>query len=171
MSVLFLCGQKCCGKTYYLNKLKNLVSAQFFDLDDEILEFYNSQSALQYGSVREIYKKIGEKVFRELEHSAFMNFVPKLCNNSIIALGGGSVNLLDTCNKVGTTVYLYQNPKVLFQRMEQLGLPPFISDYSSFLELFSKRNICYMKKCSIVIDLFQTEEQQVCQILLETFSS
>ncbi len=160
MASVFLCGQKDCGKTYFLNKLIKSSKVNAYDLDELILKTTGEQS------VRVLYEKIGEKEFRKTEEQTFDNLISFLNGkDAVIALGGGATLLLGKANRYGQTVYLYQLPEILYERMEKEGLPSFVKDRESFMELFNKRNSEYMQNCTKIIDLFQTEEEEVCQTL------
>lgn len=164
MALIFLCGQKDCGKTYFLNLLKTKYSVTAFDLDEIMTEKSKSDS------VRHLYTELGEEKFRAFESETFNALIKKLSGtNAAIALGGGAVNELDLANKSGKTVYLYENKNVLFDRMQKEGLPSFVKDEKSFGTLFEQRDNVYRKKCSKIIDLSKTGENEVCQILLEMY--
>lgn len=164
MATVFLCGQKDCGKTYFLRQLKEKGKVNVFDLDREILK------ETGYSDIRSFYAFSGEEGFREKEEKVFDKLIASLNGkNAVIALGGGATELLSKANRTGITVYLYQLPDVLYERMEKEGLPSFIKDRESFTLLFNERNEKYMQNCTKKIDLFQTEEEQVCQTLLELY--
>ncbi len=165
MPVVFLCGQKDCGKTFFLNLLCKKEKIKGYDLDEEILKSTGKTD------IRELYAILGETEFRKTEEKTFDNLMASLNGeNAVIALGGGAVKLVEKANLYGKTVYLYQLPDILFSRMEQEGLPSFIRDKNSFIELFNFRNKIYTQSCTRIIDLFQTEEEVVCQTLSEMYS-
>ena len=164
MALIILCGQKDCGKSYFLNKLKSEHNVNVFDLDSKMLENSNEQT------IRQLYAKLGEKKFREYEQKIFEILMQKLDgSNAVVALGGGALGVLDSAAKHGKTVYLFQKEDVLFERMRKEGLPAFVKDRQSFCTLFENRDKIYSQKCSKIIDLSKTGEDEVCQTLLEMY--
>lgn len=166
MALVFLCGQKSCGKTYFLNYLKEHFFCACYDLDQEILENIGCTS------LREYYLNCGESEFRRTELQVFEDLIKKIGKeNAFVALGGGAVALMRRCKSLGKTVYLYHDKEILFNRMKKEGLPPFIKNKQSFEELFKERDKIYRENATCVVDLNSKKEIDVCQTLLEMYLS
>lgn len=163
MSVVFLCGNKACGKTYFLNVLVSKYGVKGYDSDCEILK------TTQYKTIRDLYNSIGEQRFRHLEAEILDKTVADCGKNTVVALGGGALHLIEKCNRIGKTVYLYQKADILFSRMEKAGLPSFIKSEEDFADLYKIRDEFYSKHCSCTIDLSENNEEKVCQTLLEMY--
>src|SRR5689334_18525522 len=85
---LLLFGFKASGKTHFGQLLAHKMHRPFIDTDDLLLELYKKETG-QSKKAKQIYEKLGEKGFRELEKRTL--YLLKEVQNSIIALGGGAV--------------------------------------------------------------------------------
>ncbi len=165
MSILFLCGQKAAGKSYCLQQLKTFHNKETYDLDEEILSSATSEH--QHETIRSLYNEIGEEAFRRKEKETLERILSSCGEDAIIALGGGALHLIDECNKVGRTIYLFQDKDVIFKRMEDAGLPPFIKNYDEFILLYNKRDAFYRKHCSFFSDIRELCAHAVCKKILD----
>ena len=86
-----LTGFMGCGKTTYGRAAAERAGTAFFDLDDAVLEAYNSAYPEQRcSSLSEIFRDMGESFFRNLETSTLQELLSG-SDGVIIALGGGAV--------------------------------------------------------------------------------
>jgi shikimate kinase len=165
---LILFGLKYSGKTHFGKLLSRRLSYDFLETDRLIeKQFYkrNHQKLM----CREIYKELGEELFRTLEREVIHHL--KYKKNSIIAVGGGAA--LDARNmlhlsKIGTLVYLKTPKEILQARMLSLhDTPAYLSQHKiehSFDEMFTLRESIYSQIPSIHLD---TENKQEEEILVE----
>lgn len=131
MNNLLLIGFKAAGKSYWGARLAKRLNLPFIDLDEVILK----QTAK---TPREIYRKEGNRVFRQREHEALCSI--QMEQNSIIALGGGTP--LEEENKpllrqMGNLVYLKVSKKVLCERCQHANSA--LIEHRTFEELYEER--------------------------------
>lgn len=170
--VVFFCGLKDCGKTYYAQKLSQETLIPWFDSDAEILRLNDS-----YSSCRELYKQVGETIFREKERQAIESIVHRLeekKENAIVSLGGGVCNAnnsLEYVKEHGIIVYLKELEHVLYNRMEKEGLPPYLktNPIEAFHELYVKRDKVYSCFANYVVELYNWSENEVLNKLKDIF--
>ena len=70
-------------------------------------------------SISEIFKKKGEKFFRNIEEKETINCLNK--NEAVIALGGGAFmneKIRNETSKKGVSFWLDLDPKIIFQRIK-----------------------------------------------------
>jgi len=152
---IILFGFKGCGKTTIGKLLADKLAMQFVDIDRVIENIYFAKYHAKL-SVREIYKKLGEDDFRNLEKEAILSLVD--LNNTIIATGGGSVldaDNLSKLKKLGTLVYLQSDKSNIKKRILSETLPAFLDPNDlegSFEEMYKNRKNIYENIAVIVIN-------------------
>ncbi len=161
---IILFGFKASGKTYFGQKLAKLLQKPFFDVDDLICQ------ATAFSSIREVYQHLQEENFRSLEQNIIFSLEKQ--KNSVIALGGGSVNEKKTVlflQNIGTLVYLKASFETVKQRILTMKQLPSLIDpknpVSSLLKIYEKRIPIYEKIPAIQIDTDQFNTEQVLQKL------
>ena len=168
--ILYLCGQKNCGKTYYGRILSEKTNIPWYDLDAMILKANPG-----FKTCRDLFKTKGESFFRCCEVNTLEKFLKdnkeKTC---IISLGGGSFEspaLVQTANNTGLTVYLHEEKSVIWERTVKDGIPPYLgkNPKEDFNVIYSKRDELYSSLCRIMINLSGKSTEQICQILSEQF--
>ncbi len=168
--ILYLCGQKSCGKSHFGRLVSEKLSIPWYDLDSLVIKLNPN-----YSSCRELFKAKGEAYFRHQEMLALEHF---LTNNQdsdcVVSLGGGSFEapgLAQLANSTGITVYMKEDKEILFKRIMENGAPPYMEQdpKSQFEGVYERRHAAYSSLCKLVIDLDSSTEQ-ICQILLEQFS-
>lgn len=169
---LFLCGLKSCGKTYYAQKLSEKLSdIVWYDSDAQILKLNPT-----YYSCRELYKAVGAEEFRRKEQQAIESIIEQvkdLQKPVVVSLGGGvcdANNSLKLVSDNGILVYLRELEPVLYERMTQGGLPPYLIDSTknpkeSFHALYEKRDKSYFCFAKYVINLSEWPEERVLEEL------
>lgn len=121
---IILYGFKGCGKTYFGQKLALAVDRPFIDTDHLLIESFKTEGGLEE-SAAAIYRKIGEKGFRELESRT----ISKLSGvkNSIIAVGGGTVlqpDIASLLKSMGCLIFLDTGLKTILGRQIETALGP-----------------------------------------------
>lgn len=113
---IFLIGFPGCGKTTLGRALASAGAARFLDLDDEI----ERRAAM---SVTEIFRRLGESRFRQLEADTLAD----ICRHSddgaqqlVVACGGGTPcrpGAMEAMKAAGTVVWLKASRQRLLQRL------------------------------------------------------
>lgn len=167
---LILFGFKASGKTYLGKKLSQILALPFFDLDEGILSLFTKKHSQQL-TTPEIYEKLGEEGFRDLEEEVVQN----LCCDSfhIISLGGGSLNRQSNVvalQKIGTLVYLKSSFEIVKERIFSKKLPAFLDKndpLTSLEKLYETRCNLYEKIPSKTLDLTLLSEKEALDTLAD----
>ena len=109
---LVLTGMMGVGKSSIGKDLSHKLKMEFKDIDS-IIEKKLSLS------ISEIFKKKGEKFFRDIEEKETINYLNK--NKVVIALGGGAFlneKIRDETSKKGISFWLDLDSKIIFQRIK-----------------------------------------------------
>jgi len=115
---IVLVGLISSGKTSVGKVLAKKINADFLDLDDCISEIHEESNGEEL-SVQEIFKKYGEKYFRDLENQAIKN-ISKM-NNRVIATGGGALERRENAEmlkKNGFIIFLNVDLQILLDRVK-----------------------------------------------------
>ncbi|MEO5647553.1 MAG: shikimate kinase [Chitinophagaceae bacterium] len=108
---IFLVGFSGAGKTYWGKKWGEAHQIKYYDLDEEI--------SVDHGeSVTDIFEKLGERAFRNLEKEALEYFLE--IDDFILSCGGGTpcfFDNMDRMNEEGTTIYLHATPQQIYNRV------------------------------------------------------
>ncbi len=169
---IFLCGLKSSGKTYYAQKLYEELKPNllWYDSDSQILKLNPG-----YSSCRELYNQLGEEKFRKREAEAVESLIEELKRqnrNAIVSLGGGvchANNSLKLISNSGILVYLKETEHVLYERMQQNGLPPYLgkNPKENFHNLYIFRDNSYSCFAKYVINLSEWSQSSVISKLKE----
>jgi len=148
-----------CGKTTVGKKLAKFLSLKFYDLD-EIIERRKKMK------IEEIFKKYGERKFREIEYEIFNEIKER--KNCVISLGGGAVlnkNILDFINKnENYAFYLDVTLEELKKRIKRSFLRPVLKKLDDVEILYNKRKKIY-ERIKFKIDGNKSPEEIILQIL------
>ena len=109
---VFLIGFMASGKSSVGRKLANKLGLTFIDMDDYIVEKYNS-------TIRLIIYDKGMDAFREIEKQALEAIINKY-ENAVISTGGGTpcyFNNMDLMKRSGVTIYLDVDIPTLVDRL------------------------------------------------------
>lgn len=164
---LILFGFKSSGKTTIGKLLSVRLSRPFFDTDALLEQLFHEQTGEQL-RVREIFKIIGEKSFRELEADVLQRL--KSIKNSVIGLGGGLIlnpGAAPSLAKLGRLVYLKVSKETLKKRIFSEELPPFFDPAhpeAAFEKYYNERKSQYEAIPALSVDL---EAKTQDQVLLE----
>lgn len=108
---LFLCGFMGVGKSTVGKLLSEKLACPFIDLDQIIVQH-------EHASIPQIFSQKGEAHFRSIETQCLRSLSTQ--NPSVIALGGGTLNLPENSAFVthsGELIYLAADPKTLEDRL------------------------------------------------------
>jgi len=151
---LVIIGFKGCGKSLIGKLLAESLGLEFTDTDSlvEKLHFEREGKRLSF---REIFKKRGKKYFAALEKEAVEKALAY--PSCVVSLGGGSLwqASLDDIAEKATFIHLIVAKDVLYERIEQNGLPAFFdkADPRRFFEnLLAEREPVYARFANITID-------------------
>lgn len=142
-----LIGMKGSGKSTLGAALAKRWGCDFYDVDP-MMEQWHACETGQKLTVREIYSKFGEEYFHKIEGNVVCELCLKLNNPDkphVVALGGRTVineRVRELLGAIGTIVYIQVSPDRLYERVEKLGMPPFINSATpkeDFLALCLRR--------------------------------
>lgn len=111
---IFLIGFMGSGKTTIGKMLAAKLKFTFVDLDSEI-------ELSQGMEVSNIFSKMGEQPFREMERDKLASFIKN--DNHVLSVGGGFpcfYNNMETMNNTGVTIYLKMSAEAILARLLQL---------------------------------------------------
>lgn len=166
---LILCGLSKCGKTTIGKMLAEKLQKDFIDNDRLIEKAYWEKTRKKY-SCREIALHDGESAFRTFEREQIVSL--QGISNAIIALGGGSLDHLESCQiakSIGFLIYLKTPPHVIWSRTNKEKPPSYLDQNnleSSFYQLVAKRIPIYEAAANLIIETTNLNEDQVVETIL-----
>ena len=165
--MIILMGIKHSGKTSLGKMLAKTLCVPFLDLDILLEEQYSKERILNF---RELYLKLGESGFRELETKAIRSI--SIHGKGILALGGGTIDNFDameTVRKADRLVFLDVKENILYQRIRKNGFPSFLekSPEKLFHKLFLRRRPLYENIATIIIKITDENTEEILTILLK----
>lgn len=160
-------GIKHSGKTTLGRLCAEALNLPFFDLDILIEEQYSKERILNF---RELYLKLGETGFSELETRAVKSI--SIRSNGILALGGGTIDNFDameTVREADSLVFLDVKENILFKRIRKNGFPSFLekSPEKLFHKLFLRRRPLYKNIATMTIKITDENTEEILSILLK----
>lgn len=165
---IILIGMPGAGKTFIGGKLAKLLAHfSYIDTDDEI----ENDTGLE---ISEIFKKQGEKYFRELESTKIKEV--STVRNQIISIGGGAFENLENIQalkKNGLVFYLKAPVNELFKRIKDQTHRPLIQEKSAeetLKNLLKKREKNYLK-AHFVIDTNQKQAYTILDAILNEYEN
>ncbi len=170
MTVIFI-GMKHCGKSTHGKAFAAAVGWDFLDTDDMLCDIYNRRNSCRL-NVREIFNRIGEEGFRELEEEVMAALLTQQ-DDRVVSMGGRMpVNeaVQEQMRQLGFTVFLKLPVAVLFERVRRRGLPSFVDParpLESFTELYLRREPYYEKCADLVIELENMPREQASEIIIK----
>jgi shikimate kinase len=144
---IILAGFQGVGKTSCGKLLAAKIDFTFIDTDVLLCDAHGATSA------RVLYQKVGEKAFREFEGEALQGL--QACQNSVIALGGGSLlapGAEELVPNLGRLLYLYLPLEVLVADCARFCSGAFVSE-DRFKEHYLQRHALFDRVCSERIDV------------------
>jgi len=160
---LFLTGFMGCGKTTVGRALARRLERPFVDLDMEI-------EARAGSSVREIFARGGEPLFRRLEQETLREAVRG--HDAVIATGGGTVTVeanLELLERGGVTVWLDPPFSAIAARIGAGGKAdrPLFESETQALELYRRRLPAYRRAdLRLAIDADERPEEIAARVEL-----
>lgn len=167
--VYIFCGLFCAGKSTVGKLCAERLSLPFYDTD-RLIEEQEGQGK----AVGHIWKEIGNEAFRELESALICSLNP---STAIISTGGGALLQERTrmhLKKIGVSIYLKASVEILFQRIVQRGLPPYLDKSRPFehlKEIAQQRFPIYEKHCPYMIETENTTPAEVTEKIWEAIVS
>lgn len=176
--VIVICGMKGAGKSFFASKLQER-GIICFDTDRQIL-----LDNPYFQSVRELYQRIGEKLFRQAELQALQSVFESIESSDekhfCIAAGGGLAANPDGMELISSmkqklpirTAYLRQDKQILYQRATEKGLPAYLNhsdSQSQFFSITQERDLTYLNFCDFVIELKECRSSEETEDLLFSF--
>jgi len=145
------------GKSFYSRLLSKKFNKLAIDIDLEIKE-----SAAM--SIPNIFKKMGENKFREIETTVIKTVSKEL--NQAISTGGGSIL------NVKNIEYLKQNGIIIFLDVSLETLKgmnpknrPLLKDINNLVKMYNDRHHLYEKHADIIIDKIIMDEKTVFKMI------
>ena len=138
---LVLIGMPTCGKSTVGKNMAQILDMDFADSDTIIEEEYKM-------SISEIFAKIGEKAFRDMETDVIKKL--SLLQNTVIATGGGTVLRNENVNALKRNGILY----FIDRPLEYLvGTPdrPLASNAQALKKCYDERYKIYCSCCDVQI--------------------
>ena len=149
---LFFTGMKHSGKTTFAKRVAQERNKTWADSDDLILNLISPLS------VREYYKRFGKEAFLLQERKAVNEFINSH-DDFVLSLGGGicdNTPVMELMKEHGKLIYLSRPEELLFEKIKQKGLPPFLdtdNPRATFHELFLRRDKIYRYYLDLEIEL------------------
>ncbi len=139
-NIVFL-GMMGSGKTSIGILVSKKLNLQFYDIDQIIEKDLGM-------SISEIFKKKGEKFFRNVEEKITLKFLKK--KNIVVSLGGGAFinkKIREEIQKNHFSFWLNWNSKTLIQRIQNNKKRPIASkaNINELVDLIKKRSVVYSR--------------------------
>lgn len=168
---LILCGPPCSGKSFHGRRLANKLGRPFIDIDQLIEREFSHKNGFRL-PCREIYKKLGEELFRQLESKSLLQINIEI--KSIIALGGGTLlHAENVCylKSFGSIVFLDVDFTVLWERLgRKKYLPAYVDPHNarmSFEEVVEIRRVVCRQYADSIVTVEDYSEEKVLDLLLK----
>jgi len=175
---LVLIGMKHCGKSTTGKILAARWGCPFYDVDPMIEEHHDCDTG-ETISVREIFERHGEKHFHRVEGHVVCELYLKLDHpgsQAVVSLGGRTaLNSLvcELLRAIGPIVYLQVAPDVIYERIEQSGIPPFLNPddpATDFQALYDQRHPRYKELADVTIDINDLTPNAAADLLEKSIS-
>ncbi len=169
MNLVFF-GFKASGKTHFARRLSDLLQQTFIDTDELMKEEMFRKRAKSL-TISQIYEKLGEKKFRELEARKIQEMIA----HPLIAVGGGAVlDQASVCHlqTLGQLVYLQASFETVRSRILKGPTPAFLDSkhlLDSLYTLYQERCLIYKKLPALCIDVDKLSELAILEQLKEVF--
>lgn len=169
MDRIIITGPKSSGKSNIGARLAKLLGITFYDLDEVLESIFEEQEGNRL-SFREIYRRKGEKQFRELELQAAQR-MSKISN--ILLSTGGSTFTVESLREIltpGSYIILLTNtPQTLWHRTSRKGIPSYLENSENPKEEFYQRVIrvtdTVKPLAQMVLDTEELSIEEVAQLL------
>ncbi|MDC0911350.1 shikimate kinase [Candidatus Marinimicrobia bacterium] len=161
---IFLIGMMGSGKSSVGEKLSEYIDIPFFDTDNILVDNEGI-------SIKEIFKKKGEKYFRQIESES----LKKIRGDGVISCGGGSIlaneNRTYFKNK-GYTIYLKSSLSTLKKRISNdINKDRPIIDYKnikkSLKAVYEKRKLLFLESANDTIITDNKSLDDICKTIIK----
>lgn len=161
---IVLTGFMACGKTTTAKALKDKLSMDIIDTDEEIVK-------REGRSINDIFSQEGEGYFRKLETGIIKEMADNL-DNFIISTGGGlpiTEGNGELLKKLGKVVYLTVTQETVLKRIEGDSSRPLLKDDAkeNTRKLLEYRSPIYQKNADITVS---TDDRTTEEIVNEIIS-
>jgi len=159
---IFLIGMMGSGKTSVGKKLSKLLNLELIDIDNEIERITNL-------SIKEIFSSYGEKKFRQMERSYFIE-INKTSTNCIFATSGGIIlnkDCRDLLKNERLTFLLESSADVLLERLKKVSSRPLLSDkkdpYKVICDIWERRKELYYESSKYIVPTDSISESDIAE--------
>lgn len=152
---IILTGFMGSGKSTIGKMLAETLDKKFIDSDS----FIESQKGC---SIKEIFARQGEGVFRELERN-FITLHAGLWGH-VIATGGGMPIFFDV-RKMGFVIFLDAGFEVIASRLHGNITRPLFKNKQKAKTLYDMRKKIYLERCDMVINAEEPRKEVVAKII------
>jgi shikimate kinase len=134
------------GKSTVGRILAKEMNTYFLDTDILIESFENR-------TIKDIFEKEGENVFREMERRCF-EWIKNHVTSTVISVGGGLPVFIPEIKEAGKVIYLKVEFDEILKRMDskEIEKRPLFQNIEKAKELFEKRDKIYSSLADIVIE-------------------
>ncbi len=167
---LVIFGPKGAGKTTIGKLVAEITGLTFFETD-EMIENLHFENTGERANCRRIFLERGENYFRNLESKiaqevSYMDWC--------LIITGGSI-MLHPANRRkirndSLLIYLTADKKILWQRISQQGIPPWLADYDNpqqkYFEELSIREDVLMQYADVLIDTSTGDPMDLAQLVV-----
>lgn len=162
---IFLTGMMGTGKSTAGKQLAEMLGMKFIDTDEQI-------ETVTGMSIKEIFKKLGEKRFRDIESTYFRE--KALEDNQVFSTGGGIVLRKENRNVLknkGFTILLRVQPRSLSERIGTSSTRPLLRSAENVEERLSgiwyDRKTYYESTADLIIDADDLDPEYVVKTITD----
>lgn len=171
--IIVLLGYMASGKSYFGNKIANILDYEFIDLDDFIEKEENT-------TIHEVFSNKGEIYFRKKEHDSLKKLILTK-TKTVISLGGGTpcygnnMNLLLNDSNIKTIYLQVTIPNLVERVLNETDKRPLISHLKTkeeLMEFVGKHlfeRLPYYSKAEFTINANKKENEIIETILMQLF--
>ena len=161
---IFLIGMMGSGKSSVGERLSKYIDIPFFDTDDMLVE---SEGI----SINEIFKKKGEKYFRQIESES----LKKIRGDGVISCGGGSILAKENRNYLknkGYTIYLESSLSTLKTRLSNdINKDRPLIDYKnikkSLKAIYEQRKLLFFESANDTVITNDKSLDDICKTIIK----
>ena len=161
---IFLIGMMGSGKSSVGERLSKYIDIPFFDTDDMLVE---SEGI----SINEIFKKKGEKYFRQIESES----LKKIRGDGVISCGGGSILAKANRNYLknkGYTIYLESSLSTLKRRLSNdINKDRPLIDYKnikkSLKAIYEQRKLLFFESANDTVITDDKSLDDICKTIIK----
>lgn len=146
-NIISLIGMTGCGKTSVGKILAKRISADFVDLDEEIVK--------RYGEIKEIFATKGEEEFRKIEYSVLSEIIQNSGEKYTVLSTGGGAPTYEPSRKLlketTHTVWLRRGVETIPPQSPILTRPPINGSMENYRKLLGTRYPIYRKTAETTV--------------------